>query len=279
LLIRHESNVEALAVSADGKLIASFAAGEKGTVRICDAATGKQLHEFSVRVMNLRHLRFSGDGKRLAGAGDDGKVRVWSVENGTLLSESDLQFGTFGDTGDYMFNYFLTYAVFSPDARFLVTEFAGKFLVLSAETGKELRTFGTDGVQQPEMAISADGKLLLSNRRAELDASKSDTTQRPFKTKTHELRLWDLASGKEIWRQNLPGPYEGPVCISADGKRFAVSVGGESPEIQICDLATHRVLQALKSDGHPRCLSFSPDGRLLVAGMENGTALTWDISQ
>ena len=75
LLIRHEGMVEALAVSTDGKLIASFAAGGKqGTVRICDAGTGKQLHEFSGRVMNLHLLSFSSDGKRLAGAGDDGKV-------------------------------------------------------------------------------------------------------------------------------------------------------------------------------------------------------------
>ena len=49
--------------------------------------------------------------------------------------------------------------------------------------------------------------------------------------------------------------------------------------IRVCDLLKHEVLQTVKHDGYPRCLSFSADGRLLVAGMEDGTAVTWDLSQ
>jgi WD40 repeat protein len=60
---------------------------------------------------------------------------------------------------------------------------------------------------------------------------------------------------------------------------LAVSVRGYSPEIPVWDLATCRVLRALKNDGHAWCLSFSPDGRLLMAGMEDGAAVTWDLSE
>jgi WD40 repeat protein/beta-lactamase regulating signal transducer with metallopeptidase domain len=280
LLIRHESFVEALAASADGKLIASYAAGEKGTVRICDAATGNQLHEFSGRVGNLRHLGFSGDGKRLAGTGEDGKVRLWSVEDGTLLSENDLNLGlSDSEREETLCGVILRKAVFSPDLRILAADFNGEFRVLSAETGKEIRTFGTDSLPTSEMAISADGNLLLSNRPAYHYASNPIGSPRFLDPKTHELRLWEVSKGKEVWRQELPGGSAGPVAISADGKRFAVSILGTPREIRVCDIAKREVLQAMKDDGYPRCLCFSADGRLLVAGMEDGTAVTWDLAE
>ena len=226
-------------------------------------------------------LGFSADGKRLAGTDDDGKVRVWNVEDGTQLNESDLQLGFSPanfQVNRMMFNSILRGAVFSPDIRFLVADFGRHALILSVETGRVLRKFESGGLQWPKLAISPDGKLLLSNKRADSDGSNSDRIPKPLNPKTHELRLWDLANGKEIWRQDLPGVDDGPVCISADGKRFAVSVRGDLPVIQVCDLATYKVVQALNNDGHPRCLSFSADGHLFVAGMEDGAAITWDLS-
>jgi len=283
MLIRHEGLVFGLAVSPDGKLLASSAARQTSSVRIWDGSTGKLLHELAghAKMGIVLRVGFSADGRRLAGAGDDGKVCVWNAEDGTLLNENDLQLGfPPGNSQGYRlrFNSILRGAVFSPDIRFLVADFGRHAFVLSVETGKVLRTFESGGLQQPKLAMSPDGKLLLSNKRADSDAPNSDRIQKPLNPKTHELRLRSLPDGKEIWRQDLPGVDEGPVCISADGKRFAVSVRGDLPEIQVCDLATRKVLQALKNDGHARCLSFSPDGRLLVAGMEDGAAITWDLS-
>jgi WD40 repeat protein len=282
MLIRHDGLVFGLAVSPDGKLLASSAQGKANSVRIWDGSTGKLLHELAghAKMGAVLRLGFSADGKRLAGTGDDGKVRVWNVEDGTLLNESDLQLGFSGTNSEVhrmMFNSVLRAAVFSPDIRFLVADFGRHASILSVDTGKVLQKFESGGLQQPELAMSPDGKLLLSNKRADSDASNSDLS--PLNPTTHELRLRDLANGKEIWRQDLPGVDGGPVCISADGKRFAVSVRGDLPEIRVCDLATRKVLQALKNVGHARCLSFSPDGCLLVAGMEDGAAITWDLSE
>ena len=262
LLIRPESMlVEDLAASPDGKLLASpFDDGKASSVRIWDAKTGKRLHEFAGGAKKTLRLGFSADGKRLAGVGDDGKARVWSVESRTLLSENGLQMGPSGPK-DEMMLVAVRNAVFSPDGRFLVVGFGKGSRVLSVETGKELQTFGTGGPKMSDMAISADGKLLLSNDYE------------------HQLRLWELPKGKEIWRQDLPFNGWTPLAISADGKRFAVCLRGASPEIRVCGLANHETLQTLKNVGHPRCLSFSPDGRLLVAGMEDGSAVTWDVSQ
>ena len=287
VLMRHEGLVYGLAVSPSGNLLASSAStilrddSIAHSVRIWDGSTGKLLHELAGRTKmgDVMRLGFSADGKRLAGAGD-GKVRVWNVEDGSLLNENDLEGFSRANSKGYrmLLNSPLRDAVFSADIRFLVVDLGRRAFVFSTETGKELRKLESGGLQQPRQAISPDGNLLLSNKRADPDASKLGSINKSLEPKTHELRLWDLSDGKEIWHQDLPGADEGPACISADGRRFAVSVRGDLPEIRVCDLATRKVLLALKSDGHARCLSLSHDGRLLVAGMEDGTAITWDLT-
>jgi len=287
MTIPHEGLIRGLVASPDGRLLASSAetgvtgSGETGPVRIWDANTGKQLFSLERRAKmgTVWRLSFSADGKRLAGAVDNGKVRVWSVEDGTLLSESELQLGLpsgrpsragnpFGGNG---LSSLLRSAVFSPNGDGILVNGRGDtFRVFSVKTGKELRTFGDDGMHRYNIALSTDGKRLLSNE-----------VGGRLKPNVRELHLWDLPNGKEIWRQSLPytGRGDEPIAISVNGKRFAVLVGGTSPEIRICDLATRTVLQTFTTDKcRPRSLDFSPDVRLLVAGMNDGTTIAWDLS-
>ena len=280
-LIRHAGMLGGLAVSPGGKLLASSIAGKATALRIWDASTGKQVRELAGHgnMHAQARLCFSPDAKLLAGACGDGKMRVWSVENGAMLNENILQFPGGFANNEHVVSHFLAHAVFSPDARFLVTEFGGWFSVLSVETGKQLRTFQTDALQQCELAVSPDGKLLLSNQHADSTARNADGTLRDLHPTTHALRLWKLADGKAVWRQVLPDELGGPVCISAGGNRFAVFVRGPSREIRVCDLSSREVLQTLKLDGYARCLNFSSDGRLLAAGMADGSGLVWDLSR
>jgi WD40 repeat protein len=266
MLIPHQHPIWGMAVSPDGKLLAS-SESQSRYVRIRDAGTGRQLHQLAGRtkVVGVQSLNFSADGKRLAAADNSGKVRVWSVESGTLLNENDLQLpqgkATRGD-----FQRLMDRAVFPPDDQILVADLEGAFHVLSVETGKELRTFGSGVLPTGEMAISADGKRLLAY-------------QYGGPTHAQDLSLWDLPAGKEIWREPLPArERQDPALVfSADGTRYAVSVEGGPREIRVCDLATRKVLQTIKNDDHLCCLRFSPDGRLLVGGLENGTAVTWEV--
>ena len=131
-----------------------------------------------------------------------------------------------------------------------------------------MRTFGDDKLTKWGIALSPDGKCLLSEEYIVTDHKRGKG----------ELRLWDVAGGKEIWRKDLVGTA-GPLAISADGKRFAASINGDPSEIQLCEMATGNVLRSFISDSRPQCLSFSSDGSLLAAGMADGTALTWDVSK
>ena len=124
--------------------------------------------------------------------------------------------------------------------------------VYEVKTGKELRAFGDDSLDAGSMALSSDGKRLLTNEYG-----------RRSNTKTHVLRCCDPADGKEVWKHDLPrdNPITQPVAISPDGRRFAVATAAESREILIGDLSTGKFIQSIKTAVHPRCLTFSPDGR------------------
>jgi WD40 repeat protein len=83
----HTGNVESLAFSPDGKLMA--AGDSSGTVRLWDVATGKERTALRTQRGNVLSLAFSPSGNLLAtgnlGAGDS-SVRLWEVPSGKELA-------------------------------------------------------------------------------------------------------------------------------------------------------------------------------------------------
>ena len=66
--------------------------GMDNSVRLWNAATGKELRKMDDGLESSNSLAFSPDGSRLAGAGTDKVVRVWQVNSGKLqltLKEGD----------------------------------------------------------------------------------------------------------------------------------------------------------------------------------------------
>jgi WD40 repeat protein len=288
-----------LAVSPDGKLIAAVAgtwgySDKPASVHMWDSSTGKPLREISGLASSDTPIQlcFSADAKRLIGTCNDTRIRIWDVENGKRLSENDMQFfmpringlPRAGVTERKATNlarpstiYVLYGVAFSPDARTLLASSDGVFHVLSVETGKELRRFGS-GVQDGDVAIiSPDGKLALYDTwDTAANTTAGSGARAPMQRSLH---LWNLAEGKEVWRMPSPVATTGPICFSADGKRFAVSGRNLPWEVRVYDVATRDFVRGFKADSFPCCLKFSPDGRLFVAGMADGSAVTWDLSQ
>jgi RNA polymerase sigma factor (sigma-70 family) len=120
----------------------------------------------------------------------------------------------------------------------------------------------TDGVMV--VAFSPDGKQALSGG---VTYGEGDPT----------VRLWDVATGKELRRMegHTAGVYG--VAFLPDGKK-AVS-GSHDSTIRVWDLETGKEVQRL--EGHENTvysLAVSPDGKHLLTGGEDHTVRLWDLA-
>jgi WD40 repeat protein len=147
-------------------------------------------------------------------------------------------------------------------------------LLVGAEKALQL-TLDTGGhmAKVLELAITPDGKRLVSG--------SNDKT----------VRIWDIETGKAvriIRGESAPGDWGAlyAMALSPDGAR--VAVGGflhandraTSSAVRIHDLASGKVEMLLK--GHTNvvgALAFSPDGKRLVSGSSDKTAIIWDLAQ
>ncbi|QSJ18848.1 serine/threonine protein kinase [Nostoc sp. UHCC 0702] len=130
----------------------------------------------------------------------------------------------------------------------------------NAATGEEIRTLEGHSQKVNVVAISPDGKTLVSG--------SDDKT----------IKLWNLATAKEI--RTLEGHSDSiqALAISPDGK-ILVS-GSDDKTIKLWNLATGRLIRTLT--GHTfwvRSVAISPDGRTLASGSFDKTIKIWDLGK
>lgn len=114
------------------------------------------------------------------------------------------------------------------------------------------------------LAVSPDGRWL---------ASSND----PSGPEDFSLRLWDLATGREIKRIQ-PREYTAFLTISNDGGLLAwVSFGSDYSEIRVLNLATDQEQRLAMAKG-TWSLAFSPDGRTLASGTQEGALSLWELA-
>ena len=109
--VGHTMPVNAVAVSSDGKLIAST--GADGIVKVWDAVKGKELFQLPVQSSGWS-VAFSPDGARLVIAAQDFSVRVFDAATGRQLRSCE------GHT------QVVWAATFSPDGKTLASASAGR---------------------------------------------------------------------------------------------------------------------------------------------------------
>jgi WD40 repeat protein len=226
----HTNVVEGVAFSPDGKLIASAS----GETKIWDAATRQERHNFPVATFRVA---FSPDSRRLAGAGQDGKIRIWDVSSGKeLLSFGNHVLGNVPGASA---------VAFSPDGQRLATAGIDRVIKLwDAATGRELLHVRGHGGLVEQVAFSPDGRRLVSGG--------SDQT----------MRLWDTATGQELLTFRGHSNTVSGVAFSKDGRRMA-SAGSE---LKIFD-APSMSLASASPTTTPDAAGTGGWGWLLVGGM------------
>jgi WD40 repeat protein/serine/threonine protein kinase len=221
-----------LAYSPDGRLLATT---DAGTVRLRDAATGKEVRSFEGGAVVVA---FSPDGRWLAAGGN--QLWVWDLAEGKEVFRYKGQGGTAENLA------------FSPGGRWLAaTGLITTTRVWEVATGRERLVVDTPMWRsETGVAFSPDGQRLAIGAR---DA--------------RTVGIWDLASGAEV--RTLGGHPDGATClvVSPDGRTAAS--GGRDRVVRLWDVESLEPLRVFR--GHTatvQAVAFSPDGRLLASGDE-----------
>src|SRR5262249_20829630 len=78
--LRHGGVVNALAFNKTGTRLAT--AGAEGTVKVWDAATGREVAHYGGHTDAVRAVAFTADGKWIASGGADKEIKIWETETG-----------------------------------------------------------------------------------------------------------------------------------------------------------------------------------------------------
>jgi WD40 repeat protein len=168
----HEEEVLAVAFAADGLLASGdgdpfagpSAEGRPGTVRLWDAAAGKEKAVLSGHARAVRGLAFAPDGKTLASGGADRTVRLWDVSGDVPARGMTAQAVLTGPSQP------VVAVAFSPDGKTLAAAAAdplgqlngGEVRLWDAATGRLKPTLVGHRRGLSGLAFTADGKGLLA---------------------------------------------------------------------------------------------------------------------
>ena len=208
-------------------------------------------------------------------------TEMWDTAAGTLVRGSDD--ASLRDRGK---------PFFSPDGRFRAAPFFGmkefyttanainvfsdvykdvykqRIDLYDGKSDKRLREL--DGGKAPEMGIvpaagfSFDGKLIAMTG---------------FEKKERSVLIYETETGRKVNSFQINDDEQSgavtTLCLSADARLLAA---GYATKIDIFEVASGKTMRTLPHAGRIVSLSFSPDGRFLVALGENNDKYIWDAS-
>jgi WD40 repeat protein len=175
----------------------------------------------------------------------------------TVKIEADRRFGVHA-------NSWAQRLALSPDGKQAITAGFDALRCWDVATGKQVRVFGQNRRGYWSLAFSRDGRRLV--------AGSGDNTAYVFDTKTGERGQHLSGHTGEVWG----------AVFTADGKQALTGAWDRS--IRVWDVATGKQLRVFKSvRDNVRCMTLSPDGKLLAAGhfaVVNGpgTIRLWNVA-
>jgi len=257
----HQKFVVSVAVSPDGKLVAS--GSDDQTLRFWKAADGKALRTVSAADRRARGgwvgaVAFAPDGKVVVANTPLRGLQFYDPATGKKVrGHAPLKDGAYG-------------VAFSPNGKLLAAANKDWVRVYGTARGDKLHEFTFDREQIGRawrVAFTPDGKHLA----AALHRFGGREQEGPL------VRVWELATGKEVFTA-WEGGHANAVAFSPDGKLLAA--GGENDgAVEVYDWAARKQLARFQADAHVVfCLAFSPDGKKLYTGGNDPQVKRWDAA-
>jgi RNA polymerase sigma factor (sigma-70 family) len=262
-----------LVFAPDGAALATVA--KDHSIRLYQAATGKETLTLPPLSEGVRCLAFAPDGKSLlaaTGQGQGGAIRVWELPGGRLVREVALRSSK---------GLRVRPLIFAPDGRTLAVECATweqvkkgtgtsfftqyRLALWDVATGRErLRTEGERDVLWAA-AFAPDGKSVATHGMG------------------NRIMIWDTTTGK--LRGHLEGYPDGArsdglttLAFSPDGNLLAAV--GEGAAVHVWNVTTGAELgsAAEAHHAHVSALAYAPDGRTLASAGADHTIRLWDAA-
>jgi WD40 repeat protein len=261
------AGVIGLVFAPDGKMLTALSHGPRGgqepVLSVWDLATGRERNP-STRLTRASYNGALGpDGRCFAAPTEDGKsIRLLDPATGKERCRTE------GETSGP------SKIAFSGDGQLLTAAGRdGMVRVWETTSGKLVHQFRALSAGVESVALSRDGKLLALAGRMDLG-----------------VHLWDVAREREL--HAFPGHRHGPLAAAflPDGRtvatinrdHFQSSPVRQWGDWSLCrwDAASGKELARTRTDpgGEVRLTAFSPDGRLAVTVVHDGTLRLWDVA-
>lgn len=244
-----------LAISPDGAqaLAGSFYGG---VAVLWDLQSGARLGELAGHSEGVHGVAFSPDGRRALTGSYDDSLMLWDLAGSQRLA---LLQGHGSDVLDL---------AISPDGRTALSSGRdGGLMQWDLVDAQEMQRMAGHEDAVWDVAFSPDGRQALSASGA---ASPNVQVQ------DASLRLWDLASGRQLQMAAMPVDVIMQVALSPDG-RTALAAATDGL-IRVWDLATWQEVGRLEGHaGPPTAIEFTPDGQQALSASVDGTLILWDV--
>jgi RNA polymerase sigma factor (sigma-70 family) len=252
---RQGGRVNSVALSHDGHRIAS--AGWDDTVRVWEAATGKELRVLGPHDRAAVSVAFAPDGKHIATGTWFGSTYIWDAATGKLLHTLP------GSPGG------VTAVAFAPD---------GKTLAVGGSVADSVRLF--DMANAKEVHHLSGGGLPLSSMNTP-DSSVAFSQKGDLLAAAHGnvIRLWNAGTGKLVRR--FAGHTERVFAVVFLPHRRQLASAAGDGTVRLWDVdsgAELRRMTAAQRNWRVQTLAASDDGSVLISGSDDNNLSIWDTA-